>query len=292
MQQRPPPPPEAFPEPFAKSRCANRTPNAAGADYTYLQAGPPPGNIHVPRVPSPSVPPSIQQPRPGAPPPIHRSTYPSHVPAHADPPSYEYASHRPAPKPSSGSVYHPPFPVPVIPPRKSTADFSGPQQSAFQPSKANPSLVHPNTALSDLIMIHAPEHHAITPRAVELSCVWYIMHEQGDFSNTDKRPRQPTRQETAPASVSSELRFTPYATGRQMVLCLFSLGGVLTVPIGGWAPAGRKTISDVSRSCLSPPQRTATVLKMWSRWKRQGKKGLGSAGKEIVLYIYRLALAK
>jgi hypothetical protein len=42
----------------------------------------------------------------------------------------------------------------------------------------------------------------------------------------------------------------------------------------------------------SPPQRTATVLKMWSRWKRQGKKGLGSAGKEIVLYIYRLALAK
>jgi hypothetical protein len=48
-QQRPPPPPEAFPEPFAKSRPANRTPNAAGADYTYLQAGPPPGNIHAPR---------------------------------------------------------------------------------------------------------------------------------------------------------------------------------------------------------------------------------------------------
>ena len=48
-QQRPPPPPEAFPEPFAKSRSANRTPNAAGADYTYLQAGPPPGNIHAPR---------------------------------------------------------------------------------------------------------------------------------------------------------------------------------------------------------------------------------------------------
>jgi hypothetical protein len=107
-------------------------------------------------VPSPSALPSLQQssfkPRPSAPPPIHRSTYPhSHVPAHADPPSYD------APQPSSGSVYHPPFPVPVIPPRKSTNDSSRPQQSAFQPSKANPSLVHPNTALS------APYHDSSPP---------------------------------------------------------------------------------------------------------------------------------
>ena len=44
-QQRPPPP-EAFPEPFPKSRPANRT---ASVDFAYLQAGPQPGNMHAPR---------------------------------------------------------------------------------------------------------------------------------------------------------------------------------------------------------------------------------------------------
>ncbi|KAF8465596.1 hypothetical protein DFH94DRAFT_354451 [Russula ochroleuca] len=172
----PPPPPPTFPEPFPKSRPANRSQNAAGADTTYLQTGRPPGNTHDPRVPSPSahssLPQSSVQPPPrGQPPPILRSTYPgSNIPPHEPPPPYEYALHPPAPQPSSGSdSHHPPFPIPFITPRKPTTNSSGPQQPVFQHSTATPIFDHPISS------------EPLSYRA----CV----HQQGDFSSNDKRPR-------------------------------------------------------------------------------------------------------
>ena len=91
--------------------------------------------------------PVVRRP-PMTPPPIHRSPYPSlDIPAPPPQPTYydEYASHRPAPQPSSGSVsHHPPFTVPAIPPRQSNINFSWPQQPMFSHSMAISPPVPPN----------------------------------------------------------------------------------------------------------------------------------------------------